>query len=88
VPLASGSTATYDITPVSAEGIGGLDNRPSPGRLRWTDDVAVVLVTLEPPPQRPGGRTGRPTAGCRAGPVKCQGGQGMAGAQAAAVAGR
>jgi transposase len=33
----------------AAEGIGGLEDRPKPGRLRWTDDVAVVLATLEPP---------------------------------------
>ena len=34
--------------------IGGLDDRPKPGRPPWTDDVAVVLATLEPPPQRLG----------------------------------
>ena len=38
----------------AAEGIGGLDDRPRPGRPRWTDDVAIVLATLEPPPRRLG----------------------------------
>src|SRR5436190_1122191 len=38
----------------AAEGIGGLDDRPKPGKPRTTDDVAVVLRTLEPPPGRLG----------------------------------
>jgi transposase len=38
----------------AAEGIGGLDDRPKPGRPRITDDVAIVLRTLEPPPERLG----------------------------------
>src|SRR5450631_2716494 len=38
----------------AAEGIGGLEDRPRPGRPRTTDDVAVVLATLEPPPERLG----------------------------------
>jgi transposase len=38
----------------AAEGIGGLADRPKPGRARWTDDVAIVLATLEPPPERLG----------------------------------
>jgi transposase len=38
----------------AAEGPGGLDDRPKPGRPRTTDDVAVVLATLEPPPERLG----------------------------------
>ena len=38
----------------ATEGIGGLDDRPRPGRPRWTDDVAIVLATLEPPPRRLG----------------------------------
>lgn len=38
----------------AAEGIGGLDDRPRPGRPRTTDDVAIVLATLEPPPARLG----------------------------------
>jgi hypothetical protein len=38
----------------AAEGIGGLDDRPKPGRPRTTDDVAIVLATLEPPPARLG----------------------------------
>jgi transposase len=38
----------------ATEGIGGLEDRPKPGRPRITDDVAVVLATLEPPPQRLG----------------------------------
>ena len=38
----------------AAEGIGGLADRPKPGKPRTTDDVAVVLATLEPPPERLG----------------------------------
>ncbi len=38
----------------AAEGIGGLADRPRPGKPRTTDDVAVVLATLEPPPERLG----------------------------------
>ena len=38
----------------AAEGIGGLQDRPKPGKPRTTDDVAIVLATLEPPPERLG----------------------------------
>ena len=38
----------------AAEGTGGLEDRPKPGKPRTIDDVAVVLATLEPPPQRLG----------------------------------
>src|SRR5512146_2430235 len=38
----------------AAGGAGGLEDRPEPGRARWTDDVAIVLATLEPPPGRLG----------------------------------
>jgi transposase len=38
----------------AAEGIGGLDDRPKRGRPRTTDDVEIVLRTLEPPPGRLG----------------------------------
>jgi transposase len=38
----------------AAEGIGGLEDRPRPGKPRVTDDVGIVLATLEPPPQRLG----------------------------------
>jgi transposase len=38
----------------AAEGVGGLADRPKRGRPRTTDDVAVVLRTLEPPPERLG----------------------------------
>ena len=34
----------------AAEGIGGLEDRPKPGRPRTVDDVAIVLRTLELPP--------------------------------------
>ena len=37
-----------------AEGIGGLEDRPKPGRHRVVDEVAVVSATLEPPPERLG----------------------------------
>jgi transposase len=35
----------------AAEGIAGLDDRPKPGRPPVIDPVAIVLATLEPPPQ-------------------------------------
>ena len=35
----------------AAEGVGGLEDRPKPGKPRTTDDVAVVPRTLEPPPE-------------------------------------
>jgi transposase len=38
----------------AAEGLGGLEDRPKPGRPLTTDDVAIVLATLEPPPERLG----------------------------------
>ena len=38
----------------AAEGTGGLADRPKPGKPRTTDDVAIVLATLEPPPERLG----------------------------------
>ena len=38
----------------AAEGVGGLEDRPKPGRRPVVDEVAVVLATLEPPPERLG----------------------------------
>jgi transposase len=38
----------------AAEGLGGLEDRPKPGRPKRVDDVEVVLATLEPPPERLG----------------------------------
>ena len=38
----------------AAEGIGGLEDRPKPGRPAQVDEVAVVLATLEPPPEQLG----------------------------------
>jgi transposase len=38
----------------AAEGIGGLADRPKPGRPAVVDEVAVVLATLERPPERLG----------------------------------
>ena len=38
----------------ASEGIGGLEDRPKPGRHRVVDEVAVVSATLEPPPERLG----------------------------------
>jgi hypothetical protein len=38
----------------AAEGISGLEDRPKRGKPRVTDDVAIVLATLEPPPERLG----------------------------------
>jgi hypothetical protein len=37
-----------------AGGLGGLEDRPKPDETRTTDDVVVVLRTLEPPPERLG----------------------------------
>ena len=38
----------------AAEGIGGLSDRPKPGKPRTTDDVAIVLATREPQLERLG----------------------------------
>jgi transposase len=38
----------------AAEGIAGLDDRPKPGRPAVIDQVAIVLATLEPPPEQLG----------------------------------
>jgi transposase len=38
----------------ASEGVGGLEDRPKAGRRRVVDEVAVVLATLEPPPERLG----------------------------------
>jgi transposase len=38
----------------AAEGIAGLEDVPKPGRPAQIDEVAVVLATLEPPPERLG----------------------------------
>jgi transposase len=38
----------------AAGGIAGLQDRPKPGRPAQVDEVAVVLATLEPPPERLG----------------------------------
>ena len=54
MPPASGSTRPTTSRRYAAEGIGGLDYRPKAGRPPWTDDVTMVLATLEPPPQRLG----------------------------------
>jgi transposase len=35
----------------AAGGVGGPEDRPKPGKPRTTDDVAIVLRTLEPPPK-------------------------------------
>src|SRR5215218_5441485 len=38
----------------AAEGVAGLEDRSKPGRPATVDEVAVVLATLEPPPERLG----------------------------------
>jgi transposase len=38
----------------AAEGIAGLGDRPKPGRPALVDEIAVVLATLEPPPEKLG----------------------------------
>jgi transposase len=35
----------------AAEGLGGLDDRPKPGRPRTVDELAIVQATLQPPPE-------------------------------------
>src|SRR5204862_6631930 len=36
----------------AAEGVGGLGDRPKPGKPRTTDDVGIVLPTRARPPRR------------------------------------
>jgi len=38
----------------AAEGLAGLDDRPKPGRPQQIDEAAIVIATLEAPPQRLG----------------------------------
>ena len=38
----------------AADGIAGLEDRPKPGRPAQIDEVAVVLATLDPPPDKLG----------------------------------
>ena len=38
----------------AAAGIAGLEDLPKPGRPAQVDEVAVVLATLEPPPEKLG----------------------------------
>jgi len=38
----------------AAEGVAGLEDRPKSGRPQQIDEVAIVLATLEPPPDRLG----------------------------------
>jgi transposase len=38
----------------TAEGVAGLEDRPKPGRPQQIDEVAIVLATLEPPPEHLG----------------------------------
>lgn len=38
----------------AAEGLAGLDDRPKPGRPKVIDEAAIVVATLEPPPDRLG----------------------------------
>jgi transposase len=38
----------------ATEGVGGLEDRPKPGRPRMVDEAEVVAATLEPPPERLG----------------------------------
>jgi transposase len=53
-PGASNPTVIAWKKRYAAEGLSGLDDPPKPGRPRTTDDVAIVLATLEPPPERLG----------------------------------
>jgi transposase len=49
---ASKPTVTAWKKRYAIEGLAGLHDRRKPGRPRRTDDAAIVLATLEPPPQR------------------------------------
>jgi transposase len=51
---ASKPTVTAWRKRYAVEGLGGLQDRRKPGRPRRTDDAAIVLATLEPPPERLG----------------------------------
>lgn len=52
-PPAAASTRLTTSRRYAAEGIGELDYGPKAGRPPRTDDVTIVLATLEaPPPQR------------------------------------
>jgi transposase len=51
---ASKPTVTAWKKRYAVEGLGGLQDRHKPGRPRRTDDAAIVLATLEPPPERLG----------------------------------
>jgi transposase len=51
---ASKPTVTAWKKRYAVEGLGGLQDRRKPGRPRRTDDAAIVLATLEPPPERLG----------------------------------
>ena len=46
----------------ASDGLAGLDDRPKSGRPPMIDPLAIVLATLEPPPERLGVTHGR--AGC------------------------
>lgn len=66
----------------SAEGIGGLQDRPKPGRPPQVDEVAVVLATLEQPPEKLGVThwSSRLLAGSWASPTSGSRGSGASGA--------
>jgi len=51
---ASKPTVTAWKKRYAVEGLGGLQDRRKPGRPRRTDDAAIVMATLEPPPERLG----------------------------------
>lgn len=55
------------------EGLAGLADRPKAGKSRTTDDVAIVLATVEPPPERLGVTPVEPAAGPRTRVVQRQG---------------
>jgi transposase len=47
-------TVIYWKKRYAAEGVAGLEDRPKPGRPQQIDEVAIVLATLEAPPERLG----------------------------------
>jgi hypothetical protein len=69
----------------AGRGGGRLEAWPKPGLLRRTDDVAIVLATLEPPPERRGDALVVEAAGPGAGCVEREGRARLAGVAAAAT---
>jgi len=69
------------------ESLGGLDDRPKPGRPQVIDEAQIVVATLEAPPAHLGvDALVEPAAGRRARPVPRHDRKGLAQVEPAAVA--